>query len=127
MMDTEEVLRRVREVEVGTKGKEVVKRDWLSFLIPTLIGTMVTVLVGISLLPGIMDAVKGAKDEAPGGLGDMVLPYIFGAVLILGTIAWFGFHFHSGRERREEAKELSEADEIRALQKKGRRHITYDR
>ena len=59
-----------------------------------LIGILISIVVGVSLLSAIMDSVEQveASAEIPTGLKRLldILPIIFVAVIILGAVAWIG-------------------------------------
>lgn len=69
-------------------------------LVAVLIGIMISIVVGVSLVPAIVDVsanityttVSGGTTTAPSGLQALVsvLPYIFVAVILLGAVAWIG-------------------------------------
>jgi len=75
---------------------------WL-VLVAVLIGIMISIVVGTSLVPVIAGATTGITYQlmgpttmqtitAPGGVQALVsvLPYIFVAVILLGAVAWIG-------------------------------------
>lgn len=119
-MDKKAILKRLEAV--GGQPIERVAKSWGKD-IPALIGAMIALVVGINLLPGIIDATKEAKDEVPAGMEALldILPIVFMAILVLGAFSWFV----SRKEKDEEVGELSGADEIRQLQKVRRRHLIY--
>jgi len=69
-------------------------------LVAVLIGIMISIVVGVSLVPVIVDSTGnltyvttgGGWTPAPAGLSALVsvLPYIFVAVILLGAVAWIG-------------------------------------
>ena len=69
-------------------------------LVAVLIGIMISIVVGVSLVPVIVSTtsnvtyttVSGGTTTAPTGLQALVtvLPYIFVAVILLGAVAWIG-------------------------------------
>ena len=63
-------------------------------LVAVLIGIMISVVVGVSLVPTITTSIATVKADpltptALEGLVD-VLPYVFVAVILLGAVAWIG-------------------------------------
>ena len=60
-------------------------------LVAVLIGIMISIVVGVSLLPTILTAVDATSGQAA-GLHSLieVLPYVFVAVILLGAVAWIG-------------------------------------
>ena len=73
-------------------------------LVAVLIGIMISIVVGVSLIPTIQATLAAAKEPyltaggsswisgAPVGLFSLidVLPYVFVAVILLGAVAWIG-------------------------------------
>ena len=69
-------------------------------LVAVLIGIMISIVVGVSLVPVIVSTaynmtyttVSGGTAYAPTGLQALVgvLPYVFVAVILLGAVAWIG-------------------------------------
>jgi hypothetical protein len=69
-------------------------------LVAVLIGIMISIVVGVSLVPIIVDVStnltytdpSGFTVSAPTGLSALVgvLPYVFVAVILLGAVAWIG-------------------------------------
>ncbi len=61
-------------------------------LVAVLIGIMISIVVGISLIPTILDTIDSLPTDAPAGLSALVdvLPYVFVAVILLGAVAWIG-------------------------------------
>jgi len=59
-------------------------------LVAVLIGIMISIVVGVSLLPVILSVT--AAITTPAGLSALVgvLPYVFVAVILLGAVAWIG-------------------------------------
>lgn len=59
-------------------------------LVAVLIGIMISIVVGVSLVPVILETT--AAVTSPSGLASLVgvLPYIFIAVILLGAVAWIG-------------------------------------
>lgn len=59
-------------------------------LVAVLIGIMISIVVGVSLVPTILDTTKSIT--TPAGLASLigVLPYVFVAVILLGAVAWIG-------------------------------------
>lgn len=59
-------------------------------LVAVLIGIMISIVVGISLVPTILATT--ATITSPTGLAALVgvLPYVFVAVILLGAVAWIG-------------------------------------
>jgi len=55
---------------------------------------MISIVVGVSLVPTIVSAINTAKNtpNAPTGLSGLldVLAYVFVAVILLGAVAWIG-------------------------------------
>lgn len=116
-LDKEEILRRI---EAADKRPEKVVKSKDTF-VAALIGVVIAIVVGVSLIPMIAEARKDAPPEIAGILD--VLMYIFVAFVLLGAVAWT---VSPGREEKyEEVVELSETDKIRQLQKKQRRHLLY--
>ena len=70
-------------------------------IVAALIGLMIAVVVGINLIPRIIEVVPNmtgnTTDLSPGISGSVkALPYIFVAVIILGAVAWMGTNFFGG-------------------------------
>ena len=63
-------------------------------LVAVLIGIMISIVVGVSLIPTILTSITAANASgtAPAGLMALinVLPYVFVAVILLGAVAWIG-------------------------------------
>ena len=61
-------------------------------LVAVLIGIMISMVVGISLVPTILTTIDSLPTDTPSGLSALinVLPYVFVAVLLLGAVAWIG-------------------------------------
>jgi len=68
-------------------------------LVAVLIGIMISIVVGVSLVPVILQSTAVGTSTTPGpmygvdaGLAALVgvLPYIFVAVILLGAVAWIG-------------------------------------
>ena len=65
-------------------------------LVATLIGAMISIVVGVTLIPTIVETINTATPalEASGNSGLVgllnVLPYVFVAVILLGAVAWIG-------------------------------------
>ena len=61
-------------------------------LVAVLIGIMISIVVGISLIPTIMSTINALSSFTPAGLRALinVLPYVFVAVILLGAVAWIG-------------------------------------
>jgi len=68
-------------------------------LVAVLIGIMISIVVGVSLVPTIITStanitytVGSTTTAAPAGIQSLagVLPYIFVAVILLGAVAWIG-------------------------------------
>ena len=59
-------------------------------LVAVLIGIMISIVVGVSLVPVILETT--AEVTSPSGLAALVgvLPYVFVAVILLGAVAWIG-------------------------------------
>jgi len=59
-------------------------------LVAVLIGIMISIVVGVSLVPTILATT--ATITSPTGLAALVgvLPYVFVAVILLGAVAWIG-------------------------------------
>lgn len=59
-------------------------------LVAVLIGIMISIVVGVSLVPVILETT--AAIITPAGLAALVgvLPYVFVAVILLGAVAWIG-------------------------------------
>ena len=59
-------------------------------LVAVLIGIMISIVVGVSLVPVILETT--AEITSPTGLAALVgvLPYVFVAVILLGAVAWIG-------------------------------------
>ena len=125
-MDAKEVIRRVGAVEAGSEIKEVPekKKKFFGLDIGALIGAMIAIVVGVNLIPSLIDATKEVEEEGEVLVGLIgVLPWVFAAVVIIGAAAYI--YFGGRKEKYEEVEELSGTDEIRALQKKKRRHLIY--
>lgn len=62
-------------------------------LVAVLIGIMISIVVGVSLIPTILTTIDALPSAtAPSGLIALVnvLPYVFVAVILLGAVAWIG-------------------------------------
>lgn len=63
-------------------------------LVAVLIGIMISIVVGVSLIPTILTSITAvnASGSTPPGLMALinVLPYVFVAVILLGAVAWIG-------------------------------------
>ena len=61
-------------------------------LVAVLIGIMISMVVGVSLIPTIVDTIDALPTTLDSGLASLidVLPYIFVAVILLGAVAWIG-------------------------------------
>lgn len=63
-------------------------------LVAVLIGIMISIVVGVSLIPTILTSITAvnATGDTPAGLMALinVLPYVFVAVILLGAVAWIG-------------------------------------
>ena len=62
-------------------------------LVAVLIGIMISIVVGVSLIPTILTTVAALPTSTtPSGLLALVnvLPYVFVAVILLGAVAWIG-------------------------------------
>lgn len=62
-------------------------------LVAVLIGIMISIVVGVSLIPTILTTINALPSAtAPTGLISLVdvLPYVFVAVILLGAVAWIG-------------------------------------
>ena len=59
-------------------------------LVAVLIGIMISIVVGVSLVPVILEVTD--EISSPSGLAALVgvLPYVFVAVILLGAVAWIG-------------------------------------
>jgi hypothetical protein len=53
---------------------------------------MISIVVGVSLIPTILTTIDALPTDTPDGLGALVnvLPYVFVAVILLGAVAWIG-------------------------------------
>jgi hypothetical protein len=53
---------------------------------------MISIVVGVSLIPTILSTIDTLPTSAPQGLTALVdvLPYVFVAVILLGAVAWIG-------------------------------------
>jgi len=53
---------------------------------------MISIVVGVSLVPTILTSITAASSGAAPGLIALmdVLPYVFIAVILLGAVAWIG-------------------------------------
>lgn len=75
-----------------------------------LIGIMITIVVGVYLIPIITDSVKTAQDtaQASGQAGvsglSSVLSYVLVAVILVGAVAWPGGHGGEGGRREVTAR-----------------------
>ena len=61
-------------------------------VVAVLIGIMISIVVGVSLIPAILTTINALPTDAPDGLVALVnvLPYVFVAVILLGAVAWIG-------------------------------------
>ena len=61
-------------------------------LVAVLIGIMISIVVGVSLIPTILTTINALPTDTPEGLVALVnvLPYVFVAVILLGAVAWIG-------------------------------------
>lgn len=64
-------------------------------LVAVLIGIMISIVVGVSLVPTILDTIGTITTTSypdAGGLISLlnVLPFVFVAVILLGAVAWIG-------------------------------------
>lgn len=66
-------------------------------LVAVLIGIMISIVVGVSLVPVILETTAAISTGATGGSAPAglvalvgVLPYVFVAVILLGAVAWIG-------------------------------------
>jgi len=61
-------------------------------LVAVLIGIMISIVVGISLIPTITETIDSLPTDTDAGLLALVdvLPYVFVAVILLGAVAWIG-------------------------------------
>lgn len=62
-------------------------------MIAALIGIMISIVVGVSLIPKITETIDAIPEEdVPEGFGVLVdiLPIVFVAVILLGAVAWIG-------------------------------------
>ena len=61
-------------------------------LVAALIGIMISIVVGVSLIPTILTTIRALPTDTPDGLKALVnvLPYVFVAVILLGAVAWIG-------------------------------------
>jgi len=61
-------------------------------LVAVLIGIMISIVVGVSLIPTILTTIDALPTDTPSGLSALVdvLPYVFVAVILLGAVAWIG-------------------------------------
>lgn len=67
-------------------------------LVGVLISIMISIVVGVSLVPTIVSSINTAKvliastPNGPAGLGGLLdtLSYVFVAVILLGAVAWIG-------------------------------------
>lgn len=59
-------------------------------LVAVLIGIMISIVVGVSLIPTILTTIDALPTDTPSGLSALVdvLPYVFVAVILLGAVAW---------------------------------------
>lgn len=59
-------------------------------MIAILIGIMISIVVGISLIPTILTTIDALPTTAPSGLTALidVLPYVFVAVILMGAVRW---------------------------------------
>jgi len=59
-----------------------------------MITIMLSIVVGLSLLPTVVTSANTAKNTAgiPTGLGGMidVISYVFVAIILMGAVAWIG-------------------------------------
>lgn len=80
-------------------------------LVAALVGIMMAIVIGVSLLPVITDSLKqvteDATDEPAVEALVSILPYVFVSVVILGAVAWIGGGLpgrgdrSDGRDRRD--------------------------
>ena len=90
-------------------------------VVAALIGIMIAVVVGVSLIPTLThisstltnQVVKGNSTTDPTAVSSLinVLPFIFIAVIILGAIAWMGTHIFGGSSEGGELGHWTEEDE----------------
>ena len=73
-----------------TERKQLQREVCLKMLVAVLIGIMISIVVGVSLVPVILETT--AAITSPAGLAALVgvLPYVFVAVILLGAVAWIG-------------------------------------
>ena len=59
-------------------------------MVAVLVGIMIAVVVGISLIPAITSTIANLPSDTPAGLTALinVLPYLFVAVILLGAVSW---------------------------------------
>lgn len=122
------IFRRVREVETGVK--EIEERKSGPFNIATIIGVIIAIAVGVSLMPMIMDEVNKTKEAIPEGSESIItlldyLPVMFGLVIAIGVVSWIFVGRGESRDVNEEMSELSSEDAIRQMQGKKMSHLVY--
>lgn len=119
-MDAKEIRKRIEAPDKAPK-----KKRFGGMEIGSILGVMISLVVGISFISS-MENGNGASngEEIPEAYGDLVniLIYVFIVVVIVGALVWL----KAGRgEEGDEEKVLDEADEIRRLQRRNRRHLIY--
>jgi hypothetical protein len=61
-------------------------------LVAVLIGIMISIVVGVSLIPTIIDTISALPADTPSSVLALanVLPIVFVAVILLAAVAWMG-------------------------------------
>ena len=59
-------------------------------MVAILIVIMIASVVGVTLIPTILETIAAVPTTAPDGLSALisVLPYVFVAVILMGAVAW---------------------------------------
>ena len=59
-------------------------------MVAVLVGIMIAVVVGVSLIPAITSTIANLPSDTPAGLTALIniLPYLFVAVILLGAVSW---------------------------------------
>lgn len=77
-------------------------------LVAVLVGLMISLVVGIALVPVIIDAAKDATENTNNGALEAVvsvLPFVFVAIILLGAVAWITSVGEEGGKREEKHRE----------------------
>ena len=76
--------------------------------VAVLVGIMISIVVGVTLIPTIFEVTEGlAEAEGGGALSALVgaLPFVVVAVILLGAVSWLGGSWGGSDEEKEERKE----------------------